>query len=43
VQSFAFGYNGITKKWTMPVRDWNIFVSQFAILFEERFPIDLTI
>ena len=26
----------ISKKWTMPVRDWGLAYSQFAIFFEER-------
>jgi putative transposase len=26
----------ITKKWTMPVRDWGIAYSQFALFFEHR-------
>jgi putative transposase len=26
----------ITKKWTMPVRDWGMAHSQFAIFFAER-------
>ncbi len=27
----------ITKKWTMPVRDWGIAHSQFVIFFADRF------
>lgn len=27
----------ISKKWTMPVRDWGLAYSQFAISFEDRF------
>ena len=27
----------ISKKWTMPVRDWGLAYAQFAIFFEERF------
>ena len=27
----------ISKKWTMPVRDWGLAYSQFAIFFEDRF------
>ena len=27
----------ISKKWTMPVRDWGLAYSQFAIYFEDRF------
>lgn len=26
----------ISKKWTMPVRDWGLAYSQFAIFFEDR-------
>ena len=28
----------ISKRWTMPVRDWSAAVNQFAILFEGRVP-----
>ena len=28
----------ITKKWTMPIRDWKSALNQFSILFEERMP-----
>ena len=27
----------ISKKWTMPVRDWELAYSQLAIFFEDRF------
>ena len=27
----------IAKKWAMPVRDWGLAYSQFAIYFEDRF------
>ena len=27
----------ISKKWTMPVRDWGLAYSQFAIYLEDRF------
>ena len=27
----------ISKKWTMPVRDWGLAYAQFAIFFEDRF------
>ncbi len=27
----------ISKKWTMPVRDWGLAYAQFTIYFEERF------
>jgi putative transposase len=29
----------ISKKWTMPIRDWRPALNQFAIAFEDRFPI----
>jgi putative transposase len=29
----------ISKKWTMPIRIWKAALSQFAIRFEDRFPI----
>lgn len=29
----------ITKKWTMPIRDWRAALNRFAILFEERMPL----
>jgi putative transposase len=29
---------GISKKWTMPIRDWKQALNQFSILFSERFP-----
>jgi putative transposase len=28
----------IEKRWTMPIRDWKLALSQFAILFADRFP-----
>ncbi len=27
----------ISKKWTMPVRDWGLAYAQFSIFFEDRF------
>ena len=27
----------ISKKWTMPVRDWGLAYAQFMIFFEDRF------
>ena len=29
---------GVSKKWTMPIRDWKQALNQFAILFADRFP-----
>jgi putative transposase len=28
----------VTKKWTMPVRDWKAGLNQFSILFGDRMP-----
>jgi len=28
----------ISKKWTMPIREWSSAMSQFAIMFEGRVP-----
>jgi putative transposase len=29
----------ISKKWTMPIREWRPALNQFAIMFDDRFPI----
>lgn len=34
------GIKGVSKKWTMPIRDWKLALNQFAIMFEDRFPIN---
>jgi putative transposase len=31
--------HNISKKWTMPIRDWKAALNRFAIQFEERFPL----
>lgn len=31
----------ITKKWTQPIRNWSLTISQLAVLFEERLKLDL--
>jgi len=28
--------NNISKKWTMPIRDWGVAMNRFAIMFEDR-------
>ena len=28
-----------SKKWTMPIRNWNTAINRFAIVYEERLPI----
>jgi putative transposase len=30
--------NNISKKWTMPIKDWKAALQRFAIEFEGRFP-----
>lgn len=29
---------GVSKKWTMPIRDWKQALNQFSIIFADRFP-----
>lgn len=33
----------ISRKWTMPIRDWGVCLSQLAIYFEDRLPTNLMI
>lgn len=33
---------GVSKKWNMPIRDWKQALNHFAILFEDRFPEQLS-
>ena len=33
---FYLALNNISKKWTMPIRDWKAALNRFAIQFEER-------
>ena len=35
---FYLVLNNISKKWTMPIRDWKAALSRFTIEFEERMP-----
>ena len=35
---FYLALRSISKKWTMPIRDWKEALNRFAIMFEERFP-----
>jgi transposase-like protein len=30
------GINNASKKWTMPIQNWNLTVSQLSIFFEGR-------
>jgi hypothetical protein len=32
------GGRNISKKWTMPIRDWKAALNRFTIQFEERLP-----
>jgi putative transposase len=32
---------GVTKKWTMPIRNWKQALNQFSIMFSDRFPSNL--
>jgi len=36
VKMIYLAYKDISKKWTLPVRDWAFIFSQFSIIFEER-------
>ena len=33
---------GVSKKWTLPIRDWKQAINRFAIMFPDRFPEKLT-
>ena len=35
---FYLALNNISKKWTMPIRDWKVALNRFAIQFEDRVP-----
>jgi putative transposase len=35
------GLNNAKKKWTMPIREWKQALNQFAVLFADRFPLEL--
>jgi putative transposase len=35
---FYLALNNISKKWTMPIRDWKAALNRFTIQFEERMP-----
>jgi putative transposase len=30
--------HNISKKWTMPIKDWKAALKRFAIAYEDRFP-----
>ena len=35
---FYLALNNISKKWTMPIRDWKSALNRFGIQFEDRMP-----
>ncbi|MGB8518374.1 MAG: IS256 family transposase, partial [Gallionella sp.] len=35
---FYLATNNISKKWTMPIRDWKAALNRFTIQFEDRMP-----
>jgi len=37
---FYLALNNISKKWTMPLRDWKAALTRFTIQFEGRMPKD---
>lgn len=38
IKLFYLALNNISKKWTLPIRDWKAALSRFTIQFEERMP-----
>lgn len=38
VKLLYLALRNISKKWTMPIRDWKAALNQFTIRFEERLP-----
>lgn len=36
MKSVFLAVNEVTKKWTMPIRDWGLILNQFLIIFDER-------
>lgn len=39
VKLLYLALQNITKKWTMPIKDWRAALNGFAIIFEERMPV----
>jgi transposase-like protein len=35
---FYLAIRNISKKWTMPIRDWKAALNRFTIQFEDRMP-----
>ena len=38
---FYLALENISKKWTMPIRDWKAALNRFTIQFEDRMPLHL--
>lgn len=36
VKMLYLAYRDLSKKWTMPIRNWSVIISNFSIIFEER-------
>ncbi len=34
------GLKNVAKKWTMPIPNWGLAINQFAIMFEDRLPLE---
>jgi len=39
-QLIYLGLEQISRKWTMPIRNWKAALQQFAILYEDRLPLE---
>ena len=40
MKSVFLAVNEVTRKWTMPIRDWGLILNQFLIIFDERLILD---
>jgi putative transposase len=38
IKLFYLALNNISKRWTMPIRDWKAALNRSAIQFEDRMP-----
>lgn len=36
IKSIYLAVRKVTKKWSMPVRNWGVIIDQFLILYQER-------
>jgi putative transposase len=36
-KSLFLAYRDLSKKWTMPIRNWAIVINHFSVYFKERF------